>query len=291
MKIDQKGMAFDIRTKASPNRGGEISPSLIVLHDTAGAIENESSIAWLCNPQARASAHFVIDRLGKITQLVSCNIKAWHAGKSIYQGRQNVNDFSIGIEHVNPGKMLVGGKTAWGRVYDPDSYPTVPVTTPHHGSGHWMPYTELQLASSLELILALRDRYGIEDIAPHWEISPGRKVDTNPLFPLAQFRGKLEGRQDSSMLIQVMPGAIFRKWPSFFAANELDKPGDDDGWFLPIKTGTYKVEGDLPHIPNELRSLTAPAQLWYNINVTTSQSGGSPYAAWIWAGHVKEIRA
>ena len=44
------------------------------------------------------SAHFVIDRAGHITQFVSCDARAWHAGVSHHAGREQCNDFSIGIE-------------------------------------------------------------------------------------------------------------------------------------------------------------------------------------------------
>ena len=44
------------------------------------------------------SAHLFIDRLGGITQFVSFNDRAWHAGVSQFDGRENCNDFSIGIE-------------------------------------------------------------------------------------------------------------------------------------------------------------------------------------------------
>lgn len=46
----------------------------------------------------RVSAHLVIDRTGTVTQFVPFNERAWHAGESEWQGRQNCNDFSIGIE-------------------------------------------------------------------------------------------------------------------------------------------------------------------------------------------------
>lgn len=44
------------------------------------------------------SAHLFIERDGTITQFVNFNERAWHAGLSSYLGRNNVNDFSIGIE-------------------------------------------------------------------------------------------------------------------------------------------------------------------------------------------------
>lgn len=46
----------------------------------------------------KVSAHFLIERDGAITQFVSCKDRAWHAGQSRYAGRDNCNDFSLGIE-------------------------------------------------------------------------------------------------------------------------------------------------------------------------------------------------
>ena len=46
----------------------------------------------------RVSSHFYIKRSGELIQFVSTENRAWHAGKSHYQGRENCNDFSIGIE-------------------------------------------------------------------------------------------------------------------------------------------------------------------------------------------------
>jgi len=46
----------------------------------------------------QVSAHFLIERDGLITQFVSCDDRAWHAGQSNFNGRDNCNDFAIGIE-------------------------------------------------------------------------------------------------------------------------------------------------------------------------------------------------
>ena len=46
----------------------------------------------------KVSAHCLITREGKIIQYVSFNDKAWHAGVSSYQSKENCNEFSIGIE-------------------------------------------------------------------------------------------------------------------------------------------------------------------------------------------------
>lgn len=47
---------------------------------------------------ARVSAHFYIRRHGELLQFVSSDDRAWHAGVSSYGGRDNCNDYSIGIE-------------------------------------------------------------------------------------------------------------------------------------------------------------------------------------------------
>lgn len=48
--------------------------------------------------QMRVSAHFLIERDGSATQFVALNQRAWHAGRSVWQGRAECNDYSIGIE-------------------------------------------------------------------------------------------------------------------------------------------------------------------------------------------------
>lgn len=76
-------------TKSSPNQSSRSQAiDTIVLHNTAGAFNG--SVDWLCNPQAKASAHLVVSRDGRTAQLVPFDRKAWHAG--------NANSRSIGIE-------------------------------------------------------------------------------------------------------------------------------------------------------------------------------------------------
>ena len=91
--------------RATPNKGGTITPTVIVLHDTAGRLDGETSVGWLCSKAAKASAHFVVGRGGELTQLAPTNVATWHAGQSNWRGMSNVNGFSIGIEIVNPGIM------------------------------------------------------------------------------------------------------------------------------------------------------------------------------------------
>lgn len=177
--------------------GGEMRPSLIVLHDTAGRLEPKSSVNWFASEDCPNSAHVVIERDGSITQMVEFDHKAWHAGPSSWKGRQYCNSFSIGIEIVSPGKLDQNGR-AWFHKKTEPGFPLAilqRVKTAAHGDGWWMAYTPEQISVTIELCKALCEAYEIKDITTHWEISPGRKVDTGPLFPLARVRAEVLGKR------------------------------------------------------------------------------------------------
>ncbi len=179
----------------TPNQGGRLEePTLVVLHDTAGRLTKGTAVAWLCNPQAKASAHVVVERDGTITQLVNFNRVAWHAGRSSWRGRSGCNAFAVGIEIVNPGKLTGTPRraTAWfGESFGPE-YGIVHASTPANGDGCWMPYTEAQLHTVEQLITALGRAYPIGEVVAHHDIAPGRKVDTTPLMDFARMRAALE---------------------------------------------------------------------------------------------------
>lgn len=210
----------EIEYMKTPNRGGVMAPTLIVLHDTAGT-SFEGAVSWLCDRRAKASAHVVISRKGETIQLCNFEEVAWHAGKSSYKSRSGCNQFSIGIELDNPGRMQFAGNDEYsrhwaGKKYKIRKYDIEPAETQYHGHGLWMPYTEPQLHSLQNVVAAIMESYPIEDITTHWRISPGRKVDTNPLFPLSHFRSRMLGRREDERTITLLPGAQIRKWPSFY---------------------------------------------------------------------------
>ena len=112
----------------------------------------------------RVSAHFLIARDGVMTQFVSTDARAWHAGVSAFAGRTKCNDFSIGIE-------LEG--------CDADSF------------------TGVQYARLGELIGAVRLRYPdvtSDRIVGHSDIAPGRKTDPGPHFDWGQLRALIDGQ-------------------------------------------------------------------------------------------------
>ena len=189
----------DIGVKPSPNHGGEIVPEYLVIHYTAGR-DGASSVEHFMQQDAKASAHIVLDRSGKIWQLVPFTRSAWHAGISAWAGRHALNGFSIGIELDNAGKLTkVGNKyQAWfGGSYAEDQV----IHAKHKNEQTetaWHAYTEKQLSMLLELSKLLVSRYRLKDVVGHDDIAPGRKVDPGPAFPMNSFRSALFGRGNVS---------------------------------------------------------------------------------------------
>jgi N-acetylmuramoyl-L-alanine amidase len=81
------------------------SIKIIVIHYTGMQSERES-IQKLCNSNSKVSCHYLINRNGKVFNLVHDSHVAWHAGKSCWDKYQNLNKNSIGIELVNKGHHL-----------------------------------------------------------------------------------------------------------------------------------------------------------------------------------------
>src|ERR1700712_1204227 len=111
------GWLDGVRRCESPNFGPRpagVAIDLVVIHSISlppgeyggDAIERlfTNRLDWDAHPyfqQIRGmevSAHFLVRRNGQVIQFVSCDSRAWHAGKSSWRGRDDCNDFSIGIE-------------------------------------------------------------------------------------------------------------------------------------------------------------------------------------------------
>ncbi len=183
----------------SPHHGGRIRPRVIVIHDTAGTTA-AGAISWFQSERSKVSAHFVVERDGAVTQMVECDVKAWHAGKSSYRGTPNVNDFGVGIEIVNPGLLFPRNGRVWHYTFKQSwalGEVTLADSKPHGGEGWWLPYTAEQLKAVERLVRALAIAYpSIVDVVGHYEISPGRKVDPGPHFDLDRLRAILADREE-----------------------------------------------------------------------------------------------
>ena len=64
------------------------------------------AINYMCNKKNQVSSHFLINRIGKIFNLVSVKYRAWHAGQSYWKKERDINSNSIGIEIDNSGYHL-----------------------------------------------------------------------------------------------------------------------------------------------------------------------------------------
>lgn len=168
----------------SPDHGGEITPEAIILHYTAGG-SAKSDINWLTmRDDIYVSAHLVISRAGEVTQLIPFNQRAYHAGKSSWEGKPELNGWSIGIEFSNWGKLLRIDTTclSWANA------PIVKEKVVQIADTYWETFYAAQLDTGKEICRLLLATYPIKHILGHYEISPGRKIDPGAAFPIAEFR-------------------------------------------------------------------------------------------------------
>ena len=115
----------------------------------------------MCDAEAGVSAHYMVWEDGQIVQLVGEDKRAWHAGVSSWQGDDDLNSRSIGIEIVNRG-------------YD---WPL--------DDGSLEPYPDVQIAAVIELCQGILSRWDIpaSRIVGHSDIAPTRKEDPGEHFP------------------------------------------------------------------------------------------------------------
>jgi len=174
LAIDAHGIAKPALQVPSPNcdaRPAGSAISLIVVHGITlppGEFGGDAILRLFTNrldfaahpsyasvAQLEVSAHFLIRRDGELVQFVPCTMRAWHAGKSAWHGRERCNDFSIGVELEGTDEV---------------------------------PYTTAQYATLARLVKAIRRRYPVEYVVGHHDIAPGRKTDPGPVFDWSRLR-------------------------------------------------------------------------------------------------------
>lgn len=146
--IERPSPNYDPRPEGAP-------VDILVLHYT-GMRTAEEALARLCDPEAKVSAHYTIDRDGRVFRHVDESRRARHAGVSYWAGERDVNGRSIGIELVNPG----------------------------HEFGY-IPFAESQIAALIELAQGVLARHPIlpARVVGHSDVAPNRKMDPGELFP------------------------------------------------------------------------------------------------------------
>lgn len=177
----------------------------IVIHYTATNNIN-GDIRTLYESTKEASVQFVIDTDGKVVQLMPANKIAWHAGKSRMGNRTGMNKYSIGIEIVNPGYLVKRSDGSLATWYNQIVSPENAVKLKHKNENFerfWHNYTNEQINSVIELCQALYNAYNITNIVGHDDISPGRKQDPGPAFPLKKVQTiVLDDRNESLNLVE-----------------------------------------------------------------------------------------
>ena len=107
------------------------------------------------------SSHYLVDaNPPRIYRLVPEDRRAWHAGKSFWQGQTGLNASSIGIEIVNDGNR--------GNL-----------------EGPFAPWDPAQIEAVVALVKDIAARHGVQPhhIVGHSDIAPQRKQDPGAAFP------------------------------------------------------------------------------------------------------------
>jgi AmpD protein len=179
MRVDVgTGLLVGVKQVLSPwfdERPAGVEPDLIVLHGislppgefggpwiarlfTGAAMPPEHHPFFTTLAGLKASAHLLVRRDGEVEQFVSFRDRAWHAGKSSWQGRDACNDYSIGIECEGTDEL---------------------------------PYADAQYAALrrlLPMLSAAYPRISPERIVGHSDVAPGRKTDPGPSFDWSRVR-------------------------------------------------------------------------------------------------------
>ena len=179
----QRGWLQGVRHQPSPHynaRPAGVAVDMLVIHNISlppGEFGGGHVDALFCNTLdcdahpffdalrgLRVSAHFFISRTGDVTQYVSLDDRAWHAGASQWQGRENCNDFSVGVE-------LEGADD--------------------------IPYADAQYSALCHLAHRIMQHFPLivpERIVGHCDIAPERKTDPGPAFDWPRYHSMLSGR-------------------------------------------------------------------------------------------------
>ena len=210
----------------SPNVGGTLDPKYLVMHYTAGQTA-EGAVSWLTNKISKASAHLVVGRDGEVTQLVSFNRIAMHCGPSHWDGLTGMSRYSIGIELDNAGRLKrSGGKwLAWfGKEYEDDD--VLQFAHKHDTKLFgWHTYTKKQIDTALEIGSTLFEKYDLLDVVGHDDISPKRKWDPGPAFPMHSFRSRIVGREeDEAPKYEAMRTLNVREGPGYLHSRIIGVP-------------------------------------------------------------------
>lgn len=176
----------DVPFWPTSNKGGHITPRFLLSHYTVS--DNlEDTARYFQRKESKVSAHILIGRDGRMIQMVLFNRRAWHAGLSKWGDFIGLNDYSIGIEYINWGPLRMDKDD--GKLYSEKGAVVAKSDAIYLDGRWWQRYTIEQLEVGFNVSRELFQYYGLEDSLGHFEVSPGRKIDPGPAFPLDALRG------------------------------------------------------------------------------------------------------
>ncbi len=169
----------------------------LVMHITGGT-NMQGVVNYFKNPTSGVSAHLLIGRDGRVVQFIPFDGVAFHCGFSYWEGDENLNLLSIGIEIDNAGYLRGGpGKWSFKGVSIPDSQVVELTHWKHYRPKGWETFPDIQLDVAYAIAEALVKKYGIKEIISHDEINLVNRLDPGPAFPMQEWRDRIypgEGR-------------------------------------------------------------------------------------------------
>ncbi|HWP25597.1 MAG TPA: N-acetylmuramoyl-L-alanine amidase [Xanthobacteraceae bacterium] len=146
------------RIVPSPNHGPRRAGAridILLLHYT-GMLSGNAALDRLCDRDAKVSSHYLVFESGEVVQMVPEALRAQHAGESLWEGQDDVNSRSIGIEIENPGHDY--------------GYPDFP---------------DRQIDAVIALCRDIIARRNIpaQNVLAHSDVAPTRKQDPGEKFP------------------------------------------------------------------------------------------------------------
>ena len=151
---------YDERRVNTPNKqANRIKPEAVVLHHSDGSYRG--GVAWIADPKSKVSYHVLIARDGRRTVFANDTDRCWHAGASSWQGRRDLNSWSLGV--------------SW------------------EGDTYTQPLGEDAMASAIEYLVPRMKKWGIpmNMVVTHQQVAPTRKTDISAA-DAARFKTRLK---------------------------------------------------------------------------------------------------
>lgn len=151
---------YDEKRLDTPNKqSNRIRPAAIILHHSDGSYRG--GVEWIMLPASKVSYHVLIARDGRRTVFGDDTDRMWHAGVSEWQGRKDLNSWSLGV--------------SW------------------EGNTYTIPLGEDAMNSAIEYLVPRMKKWNIpmSMVLTHQQVAPTRKTDISAA-DAARFKTRLK---------------------------------------------------------------------------------------------------